>query len=114
MMDDGLNGHGMYNMQKDSDFINKMRSDQMMQWENKYKHDPMNSYDGMLQKNTRTQQLSFDSYTPEKFIKEISEQWNTVLKNSEKHLKEFMVKFFAYQVVEANKASTAEKAFWDW
>ena len=54
--------------------------------------------------------------TPEAFIDQISFEWRDVqVTKREKFLKEFMMKFLAYQVVEANNSrNPVDRAFWDW
>lgn len=53
--------------------------------------------------------------TPESFLDGISPEWKEIqLSKREKLLKDFMIKFLAFQVVEASKASQVDQAFWDW
>jgi hypothetical protein len=53
--------------------------------------------------------------SPEDFISSFSPYWmDDQQSKREKHLKEFMKKFMAFQVVEADKGSQVDKAFWDW
>ena len=53
--------------------------------------------------------------TPESFTDVILPEWRDVqVTKREKFLKEFMMKFLAYQVVEAHHSSEIDKAFWNW
>jgi hypothetical protein len=56
-----------------------------------------------------------DEISPETFTDNILPEWRDIqVTKREKFLKEFMMKFLAYQVVEAHHSSQIDKAFWNW
>ena len=94
--------------QQQQEYMPPMMQQQYMQYENP----PMQS------NSPKSKQLSQSiegATTPDHFLSELNPEWREVQHSKkEKWLKDFMKKFIAFQVVEANKATPVEKAFWDW
>lgn len=121
MVDDNIpNYHNMpYDMGKDTEFLGRMGDPNLMQ----PAQSQFSLFEASMQKIQPPRHHMFDNITnPEEFINQIvgmsqlkSDKWTSLNeKTKEKQLKEFMMRFLAFQAIEVMKYSDAEKAFWDW